>query len=806
MAERLFGMEIEYGCAVRGRDPKRPIRSRDWLGRFMAIACEQLPHLPSMDGGGIFLRNGARFYVDCTHPEMTTPECANPWDVVRYMHSGERMLAAVAAEMMRRERTIAEVLLFKSNVDHSGTGSTWGCHTSFMHRGNPQKFPAQIIPHLVSRIVYSGAGGLELSADGRLLFALSPRVRFLECEVSNNSTAERGIFHTKDETLAANGYHRLHIICGESLCSETALWLNMGATALIVAMIEAGLQPGDAVQLSKPLETMRRFTVDPTCSATGETTRRQKLTAIQIQRHYLELAEAHRDAPFMPPWADRVCVQWRSLLDCLEAGAPGSVATVLDWAMKFSLFLGQAEKRGLNLEHWFHTRPQIRFNSNGNELPLFETGESCDTPNGVSPDVRKVHQELCEIDTRFGQLGNSGIFTSLDRAGVLKHRFAGVDNIEHALANGPAIGRGGLRAHCVSRFSARNHRYLCSWKHIFDQEKNLLLDISDPFASNETWQPAPEGFPGPVGGLSNAVHSLLEQARTNHDGGNHESAAELLCAMEGRQSVVGPALHAEYLRLRAWIQSRRGFLDGIAALDELAQSQPMTLSLVNAYVCAYRYQGMIPPTAIEPWIRRGQEFLSPTPDPSCGAALPFLGHWGYCLLRNGRPEEALRTLQDACQPVRRESSNHGAIARTLADYADACRALGQHANAVAALDEAEALQIDNQLEGDRSDFALTYRAKLETDSARAFELLGEALAIQTRLGNVLGETRSVLLQARLLRKPALASPLKFRLYELRGHRPALVQCRLLAKILDHWDAWINGAADPDGGKDFYWWL
>ena len=183
---------------------------------------------------------------------MTTPECANPWDIVRYMHAGERILNSIAEEMKRSEPALSEVLLFKTNVDHSGNGATWGCHTSFMHRSDPTKLPEQIIPHLVSRIVYSGAGGLEL-ADGRLRFALSPRVRFLQREVSNNSTSERGIFHTKDETLAADGYHRLHIICGESLCSEIALWLNMGATALIVAMIEAGLRPGDAVRLFDPL-------------------------------------------------------------------------------------------------------------------------------------------------------------------------------------------------------------------------------------------------------------------------------------------------------------------------------------------------------------------------------------------------------------------------------------------------------------------------------------------------------------------------------------------------------------------------
>src|SRR5690349_7451732 len=100
MAERLFGMEIEYGCAVRPRNPKSVSRGADWVERLMAIARKRLPHLPSLEGSGIFLQNGARLYVDCSHPEMTTPECANPWDVVRYMQGGERILTDLARELM----------------------------------------------------------------------------------------------------------------------------------------------------------------------------------------------------------------------------------------------------------------------------------------------------------------------------------------------------------------------------------------------------------------------------------------------------------------------------------------------------------------------------------------------------------------------------------------------------------------------------------------------------------------------------------------------------------------------------------
>jgi hypothetical protein len=122
------------------------------------------------------------------------------------------------------------------------------------------------------------------------------------------------------------------------------------------------------------------------------------------------------------------------------------------------------------------------------------------------------------------------------------------------------------------------------------------------------------------------------------------------------------------------------------------------------------------------------------------------------------------------------------------------------------LDEAHGLQEAYELEGDLADFALTYRAKLETDPARALELIDQAKTIQTRLGNVMGEARTVLLQARLRRDPAVAGQYKARLHELREMRPALSQCRLLAKILDNWEAWTSGGADPSGGTDFYWWL
>src|SRR5262249_43606755 len=219
-----------------------------------------------------------------------------------------------------RTRCAARSLaLFRGNVDYSGSGSTWGSHESYLVASPPGTLARQLIPHLVSRLVYTGAGGFKNLSPG-LEFTLSPRVAHLGKVRSSDSTANRGIFHEKDEDLCGGRHHRLHLICGESLCSELALWLRMGVTALVVALCEAGLADGEVVELRSPLEAMQRFAGDPTCTATAESVTGVRLTAIAIQRHYLARVEAHVGDAFMPPWAGEGCRRWRAVLGGLEQG------------------------------------------------------------------------------------------------------------------------------------------------------------------------------------------------------------------------------------------------------------------------------------------------------------------------------------------------------------------------------------------------------------------------------------------------------------------------------------------------------
>jgi hypothetical protein len=507
VAERLMGIETEYAITSMA-PPPNGMSHEAIVNKLMEMARTRLLHLPDL-GSGVYLENGSRLYIDYgNHPEVGTPECANPWDVVRYTLAGERMLAELTSEI-ERDQPGVRVMVFKSNVDYAGSFATWGCHESYMHRADPFSLSDDIVPHLVTRIIYTGAGGFNSLLTG-LEFTLSPRVPHLMNVVSNNSTSDRGIFHTKDESLSKPGFHRLHVICGESLCSEKAMWLKAGTTALVVAMAEAGLHPGRGTALASPLQAMQTIASDPSCKASFETIDGKFLSAIEIQYHYLTLAERHLSISQMPPWAEAVCREWRATLNLL-LDAPDSVATALDWAIKRALYSSYTSGKGIewdSLHHWTPVLTDLRLYHDVSDDyaapftadyildrrgPMRNRVEAL-TPvvceGGLSWDsleaVLALRKELLEIDVRFGELGGRGIFANLDGAGVLRHSKTGVDGIEYAMNHPPVIGRARVRGEVVRRLAAYGY-YRCDWQGVADFRNKLLLDLSDPFETEERW-------------------------------------------------------------------------------------------------------------------------------------------------------------------------------------------------------------------------------------------------------------------------------------------------------------------------------
>ncbi len=515
VGRRLFGIETEYAFTAFSKKGKALPRS-ELLREFMALAKARLPNVQGLNSPGFFLHNGSRLYVDAgQHPELGTPECTSPRELVRYARAGDRILANLAAELEKTHPLAHEVALFTCNVDYNSR-NTWGSHESYNHTCEDRSvLVKQLVPHLVSRILYTGAGGFDNRYPG-MNFMVSPRVAHLQAVVASGSTGGRGIYHTRDETLAAGGHHRLHLLCGESVRSERALRLRVGTTALVLALAEAGRDPARGVALKRPLEALQKFTADPD-------ERYGKWTALTLQRHYLERVEAELGSRLLPPWAASVCEEWRRILD-LHEHSPESLDTVLDWRIKRRLFSDFARRSGFEwapLRHW--------------DDPLCAIGRAMYDPEawpvvrqrltkeplhrlvltGWGPFVRvkcpgvdwdeleavlALRADLCQIDTRFGQLGPRGTFSSLDEAGVLDHRIPDIGDVDAAMSEPPGGSRAALRGNTIRALHGRGVAR-GEWTGVWDFTGKRALDLADPFATQERWQQFdPEGSP-PIFGV-----------------------------------------------------------------------------------------------------------------------------------------------------------------------------------------------------------------------------------------------------------------------------------------------------------------
>ncbi len=486
-----MGLETEYALAPHDGDGlDRPAIDAQMqaVAQIDRFARQVKPNLPSENACGIFLPGG-RFYIDSGHPEFATAECADPWELVRYVRAGEKMLQSLARRIRRHDDV--RFGLFRCNVDYSGAETTWGCHESYLHTIELNAIFSQILPHLVSRLIYTGAGGFDASAQG-IRFEVSPRVPHLEMDISGSSTQGRGIFHTKRESLGKRPYGRLHVLCGESLCSHFGVWLRSGTTALVLAMIEAGVPFAERLSLRDPLRAMHRFSADTTCTATVELDDGRRLSAVDIQRHYLDEAKRRLGERSMPPWAETVCRRWGEVLDRLEE-SPESLATSLDWPMKLALVRDHVAATceapwEILTACAARPDPDDVFASMRSRLrgDYHERLKGRSVSPGCFPALAELRNRLFELDMRFGQLSPPGVFDALDARGVLDHRLEDGDD-EVSVLTVPSGGRARTRGKMIHALKGGGDRYSCSWTAVFDLREHRELDLSDPFEQSPSW-------------------------------------------------------------------------------------------------------------------------------------------------------------------------------------------------------------------------------------------------------------------------------------------------------------------------------
>lgn len=465
--DRLLGLETEYGLLIEGGDvsdlpdqaralvqsypghsagpwdyrDEDPLRdARGWRVPALTLNPQDLryekpsrKHLSaSEDHADRVLSNGARFYHDHGHPEYSTPECRSLRELIAHDKAGERIVWTAA--QVYAQKTGRSVSIFKNNIDYHGM--SFGCHENYLvQRKLPfEQLIAGLIPFLVTRILFTGAGRVGSEDSHTIEYQLSQRADFFTELCSVDTLDRRPLVNSRDEPHANERlYRRLHVICGDANLSEYATALKVGTTALVLGVLEASYGPPGIVK--DPVRALKNLSSDLSYRWLVELEETGTIPAIDVQRAYLCAAQElfhHRD-----PETDWLLRAWESILDDLEAD-PARCADRLDWAAKRQL------------------------------LQTFIESEKLSWDDEI---VRSLDLEYHSLDPE------RSLFYELQNQGAMR-RLTSDAEIEGALREPPRQIRAFIRGLCVKKFSSAIRAL--SWGHItLSQDgQDFVLDLT----------------------------------------------------------------------------------------------------------------------------------------------------------------------------------------------------------------------------------------------------------------------------------------------------------------------------------------
>jgi proteasome accessory factor A len=351
----------------------------------------------------------------------------------------------VDAERRLHEEGIAgEVFLFKNNTDSAG--NSYGCHENYLvsRHGEFGRLSDVLIPFLVTRQLIVGAGKVLQTPRGAV-FCLSQRADHIWEGVSSATTRSRPIINTRDEPHAdAERYRRLHVIVGDSNMSETTTMLKVGATDLVLRMIEAGVTMRDHT-LENPIRAIREVSHDLTGRRRVRLANGREASALEIQEEYLARAKDFVDARSLhTEGVKRVLDLWERALRAVSTGDLGLVDREIDWVIKHRLV--------------------ERYRSR-HDLPL------------SSPRIARLDLAYHDIHRE------RGLHYLLVKRGLAERVSRDLEVFE-ATAVPPQTTRAKLRGDFVRRAQERRRDFTVDWVHLKlnDQAQRTVL-CKDPFRS-----------------------------------------------------------------------------------------------------------------------------------------------------------------------------------------------------------------------------------------------------------------------------------------------------------------------------------
>lgn len=442
MRRRILGIETEYGvtCTLEGQRRLSPDEVARYLFRRVVAWGRS---------SNVFLENGARLYLDVgSHPEYATPECDSPMQVVLHDKAGERIvedLVLAAEARLAEEGVQGRISMFKNNTDSAG--NSYGCHENYLveRSGDFQRLTERLIPFLITRQVFAGAGKVLQTARGPR-YVLSQRAEHIWEGVSSATTRSRPIINTRDEPHAdAERFRRLHVIVGDSNISAYTTWLKVATCDLVLRMLEDRAMVRD-LTLDNAIRSIREISHDVTGRRPIRLANGSEMSALDIQQAYLERVERYaQGSADLDEEAKRAIGEWRHVLERLAEDGSG-LGRQLDWVAKREVIDAYASRHGVSLDD-----PKVQM-----------------------------------LDLAFHDVVRSrGLHHLLERQGRVVRLFDD-DEIELATHQPPATTRAALRGRFIRAAKQAHRDFTVDWVHLKlnDQAQRTVL-CKDPFASQD---------------------------------------------------------------------------------------------------------------------------------------------------------------------------------------------------------------------------------------------------------------------------------------------------------------------------------
>jgi proteasome accessory factor A len=197
--------------------------------------------------------------------------------------------------------------------------------------------------------------------------------------------------------------------------------------------------------LENPIRAIRDISHDPTCRRTVALANGREVSALDIQREYLDRALRYAETTGFPPLEQRALEMWEHCVSTIE-NDPLKLNREVDWVIKHELLQAYARRHGLDLG---------------------------------DPRLQLIDLQYHDISTE------RGVFDRLQRRGLVE-RVCSDSDIETAVEVPPQTTRARLRGEFIRAAKEKRRDYTVDWVHLKlnDQAQRTVL-CKDPFRSRD---------------------------------------------------------------------------------------------------------------------------------------------------------------------------------------------------------------------------------------------------------------------------------------------------------------------------------